>query len=909
MARRLSRAADSWVLAGALAAWIFPAVPDLRAGTAGAERLPGKVHVRNTGHSVYAPVQDVLPARGGILPGASPSRPVRPAAGQALAFTLDFEPNGEGIEVDAPAGVAYSPDGEYIVVPATGKAPGTAALSVYRASDLAPVRTFPLTHAPKAGFALMRTQPRAVLVNPDDDTVTVVDYEAGVELAVIPVGDRPGAIAISPDDTMAVVQGSLGPFVDVHDVPWSVIDLVSNTETARFDGPFQMGGMTGISAYGSSTVLDAPVLRPAGDQAATAYLAYPNLFVSVVDVASGDSTLLPIASDILTFGRLASTPDGSRLALGYQTGNLDIRVAVIDTSDWTVEDFLILSAPQQAFAIDLLLRPDGSKVVVNDNVGGLEILDIGMGTVMPADISGFGFTPAWLPVANLGGGTNFLLWVWGAGDLGYEIFDWDGNRAAELVVPELGYFSAVFTQMLAISPADPFQAVLADATAISEDLALLDLDPANPQMLVHSALGDGGIEGDAAAKVLVSADEGTALVFDPQSSNAFFLDMQTHARQWVATPKYATDAALVPDGDKAVFVAGSAPGGLPVPGAAQLSIAHRSGETPVDLPLPANAYAQTLAVDATGDYAYTLLGYIGTDSSELARIHLGTEQLDATRLPVSFLPTFVPNFTGFNSDVLVLSASLNDSRRWFAQSHDGGVLAVASGSQDGSSTRITLVDKAAWTVLVSIELGFVRAQGQIMEFSADDSRLYVGTEAAMSVIAVDGAQSKLVQQRAVDHSLTDFTLSPDGTKLYLGVWPDPDFGEGGVGVHGIRVWSASGTMQPITSYSVPVLTDFGFPPFLWSQLNMPTHFERSEDGSRVYVFSLNDEIHVIDPVTDQIVDSVATGFLTPTSVARLSAAGSGSDRFIMTSFNAANDGIASLTITTAGDAIFSDGFQ
>jgi hypothetical protein len=270
-----------------------------------------------------------------------------------------------------------------------------------------------------------------------------------------------------------------------------------------------------------------------------------------------------------------------------------------------------------------------------------------------------------------------------------------------------------------------------------------------------------------------------------------------------------------------------------------------------------------------------------------------------------------PKFYRTGSELVVLSVTWNDSRRWLAQSHSGSLLAVASGSLDGVSTRITLIDKMAWAVLATVELGPVRALTQIMEFSADDSRLYVGTDLAISVIAVEGEQSELAQQRMIDRQLMDFTLSPDGTKLYLGVWPDYDFGDGGISTHGICVWSASGTMEPITSFALPILTDFGFPSFFWSQLNMPTRFWQSQDGSRLYVFSLNDEVHAIDLATDQLVASAATGFLAPTSVVPLVRESLGADeRFLMASFNNANDGIAVLTIEApVVDVIFESGFE
>jgi hypothetical protein len=107
------------------------------------------------------------------------------------------------------------------------------------------------------------------------------------------------------------------------------------------------------------------------------------------------------------------------------------------------------------------------------------------------------------------------------------------------------------------------------------------------------------------------------------------------------------------------------------------------------------------------------------------------------------------------------------------------------------------------------------------------------------------------------------------------------------------------------------LTDFGFPSFFWSQLNMPTRFWQSKVGSRLYVFSLNDEVHAIDLATDQLVASAATGFLAPTSVVPLVRESLGADeRFLMASFNNANDGIAVLTIEApVVDVIFESGFE
>lgn len=841
---------------------------------------------------------------------ATPQRPLAATGAAELAFY----PNGEGVEVDQPTDIVYSADGQYVLVPAAGKSPlpGTANLSVHDAADMSLVRIIPLTHAP-GRMAVMSSQPRAVLLNPTNDTVTVVDYMAGIELAVIPVDGHPSALAISTDDTIAVIQGSgdleLG-------TSWSVIDLSSNIETSRFTGP-SVVGLTTLGNFAHVRYAKMPVFLPGGDKVATPEIQYNvddgiiTLSVAILDIPTLAWTTIPIAaSQELTYGSLASTPDGSILAAPYVMVDpvsfmYETRIAVVDSESFAVTDHVIEEAPFP-HGVEALVNPSGSKVVVN-GMNALEILDTASGTVGAADVADFPYNFDWWAVANLAGGDHFLAWYWGAGDLGYQIFDWNGDRLSELIAPDLTGFFDVFTQYLAVSPINDSHLAFVDPDEVGEDLVLLDLDPSNPQVLVHQQVGNGGIEGDGATKLMVSADQSTALVLNYQSNNAAFVDLATMTNtQWVGTPKYATDAALTPDGDTAIFIAGWPDVFVPPVATGRMVVVDRGTGDTTDIPLPPGSFGRALAIDSSGDYGYTLLATSGVEGTELARVDLATRQLDGARLPIPGGVTYVPSREGFFSDLVSLPVTLNESSTWSAQSHDGNLLAIASNPEEAT---VTLIDKATWTVVTSIPVP--EAYDPIaMMFSSDDSRLYVVGQAALGVIDIDGAESALIwtEPEAVLALERSATLSPDNTKLYVGIWalrPTVSYN--------LKVFDTV-ALATAATLTLPIQNDLGLSggPYTERQLNRPTSFHWAEDGSRLYAFSLNDEVHVIDPSTDEVVDSFTTGFLSPTSVIPLTSTtrGSTEPRFIMASYNSANDGLAVLTIGEGGgDVIFQSGFE
>ena len=868
-------------------------------GAAGGGGVPFTVDFRSSGHDLEV---DAGSSQGNFKL-TSDRRP-------AATTTLDFYPNGEGLEVDAPSDIAYSADGQYLLVPSRGKSPlpGAANFSVYDAADASFVRAFSLTYRPER-MAVMSGQTRAVLLDPDDDAVTVVDFVSGKELAVIPVGDRPRAIAISPDDAIAVVQGGSNDDDALGDVPWSIIDLSANVESARLTGP-DSAGIDAPGYFGSEYYVGRPIFLPDGRRVAALAARDEDgtsLDIAVLDTATLSWTSIPAApAGDVTFGpSLAATPDGSTIAAPYiaynaVTNEYEVHICVVDSQTLATTDHVVEIVPF-AYYVELLIKPDASKIVYN-GFNAFGILDTSDGTVVTADVSDFSYDPGWWwPVAPVADGSAFMAWNWGAGDGGYQIFDWTGAHVSELIANDLGGGDYdVFTQLLAVSPSNASQLAFVDPHLVGEDLVLLDLDPSNPHVLVHKAVGDDGIEGDGATKLTVSADQATGLVLNYQSSNLTFVDLpsMTHTR-WIDTPKYVTDALLTPDGTTAIYIAGAPTTySPPLPNGSHMGLVDRDSGGASEIALPANTYGRGLAMDSDGRYVYTLLATPGVDGTQLTRLDLTTQQLDATRLPIPGNLTTMPLITGFATDRVTLPAAMNGGERWASQSHDGSLLAIASNYGQGT---VTLIDRNTWSVLTSISLAPSGFDQWAMEFSSDDTRLYVVSQSAISVIDIRGETSSLITQQSVGLLATGATLSPDDSKLYVGIWP----------VHLSTTYNVmvfdTVTLAPAATLTLPIEHDLGLPPNYWTVVDAPLNFRWSQDGSKLYVFSLNDEIHVIDPSSDQVVESYTTGFLSPSSVIELSNSAAGDIRFLMASFSGANDGLAIATISS--DVLFRNGFE
>jgi YVTN family beta-propeller protein len=163
---------------------------------------------------------------------------------------------------------------------------------------------------------------RLLTVNQASATVSLLDAEAGRVLAEAPVGERPTALALTPDGGTAVVSGTYG-----GDVTFLKVTADRLEELGRVRLGFEPRGVA---------------VSPDGK---LAYVALTSGHaIAVLDVP-GRRELARIAT-----GRwpryLTLSPDGSRLAVGV---NGDGGVAVIDTASrkqlW-IEDFLGLNLGQ-----------------------------------------------------------------------------------------------------------------------------------------------------------------------------------------------------------------------------------------------------------------------------------------------------------------------------------------------------------------------------------------------------------------------------------------------------------------------------------------------------------------------------------------------------------------------------------
>jgi YVTN family beta-propeller protein len=154
-------------------------------------------------------------------------------------------------------------------------------------------------------LVLTADEQRLLTINQTAGTVSLVDVAAGRVLGEVPVGRRPSAIALTPDERRAVVTNTYS-----HNL--TVLDLDGNQLKAA--GTVYLG----FEPRGVA-------ISPKGD------LAYVALTTAHV-VAVVDLQALTVV-DRIAVGKwpryLALTPDGSRLAVG---ANGDGGVSVVDTA-------------------------------------------------------------------------------------------------------------------------------------------------------------------------------------------------------------------------------------------------------------------------------------------------------------------------------------------------------------------------------------------------------------------------------------------------------------------------------------------------------------------------------------------------------------------------------------------------
>jgi len=205
-----------------------------------------------------------------------------------------------------------------------------------------------------------------VVANMADNTVTVIDLDAGSTLATLPTGPAPHEIAVTPDGRLAVVTNYGDRNGPGHSL--TIVDLESVSVATTIDlGVYQR-------PHGVAVLPDRNVAVVTSEVAQV---------VVLVDLDSGD-----ILSTIPTEGRashmLALRGDGRRL---YTTNVVDGTITEIDVE----QGVPLRQVPIADFVEGIAVNPDGALVWIGSNRDKtVSVFEPSSGSII-ATLEGFGF--------------------------------------------------------------------------------------------------------------------------------------------------------------------------------------------------------------------------------------------------------------------------------------------------------------------------------------------------------------------------------------------------------------------------------------------------------------------------------------------------------------------------------------
>lgn len=194
--------------------------------------------------------------------------------------------------------------------------------------------------------------PFAYVANSFDDTVSVINTADNTVIGLIPVGDNPAGVAITPNGERAYVTNFLSSSV-------SVINTASNTVIRSIPVLFLPKGIA---------------ITPNGARAYVANSGAGN--VSVIDTATNTVIGAPIPVGSGPSG-IAITPDGAR---AYVTNSNDGTVSVINTATNSVvgAPIPVGSSPQ-----GIAITPNGARAyVANSGDNTISVIDIATNSVL-----------------------------------------------------------------------------------------------------------------------------------------------------------------------------------------------------------------------------------------------------------------------------------------------------------------------------------------------------------------------------------------------------------------------------------------------------------------------------------------------------------------------------------------------
>ncbi|MDY0811845.1 PxKF domain-containing protein [Kitasatospora purpeofusca] len=183
------------------------------------------------------------------------------------------------------------------------------------------------------------------------NSLVAYDLSSGSVAGTVPVGMRPGPVAVSPDGSQVWVGNQFGNSI-------SVIDTATRTVTATLTG----------GQYPS-----AIAFSPDGAHVYAAENRGGHPGIDVFDTAT--RTVAASIPTTYSVSVLAPTPDGSRL---YAAESGDVKV--VDTATNTVTASIPTGDTRSLSA--LAISPDGTKVfATNTNTGTLSVVDTVTGTL------------------------------------------------------------------------------------------------------------------------------------------------------------------------------------------------------------------------------------------------------------------------------------------------------------------------------------------------------------------------------------------------------------------------------------------------------------------------------------------------------------------------------------------------
>jgi YVTN family beta-propeller protein len=630
-------------------------------------------------------------------------------------MTLDLLSTGVSPEGDMPQDLAFTPDGQQIVVCCRD----SQNLQVFGAVSGELTRTIPISGSP-ASLVITPDGQTVLTANVLEDTVSIIDFASGAEITTVPVGDDPGLIKITPDGSFAVTA-------NIRDGTLSVINVGAQAETHRFTGlTFSVTANIAVATGRLHLFVRDFALAPDSQT-----LLVPNRLADEVrfyDLVSGSLVTLPVFSEPAA---VDITDDGT---VGVVVHSSDpIRMSLLDMTNHTVTQMYVFVGYNHTVLPNVALNAAGTHAVVSAGIDVLSV-DLSDGSVYSPT-----FDVSVEDMAFTADGNRCFVTQFDS----YSLLDVTAETMFTGTLPQ-GTANNVAT-----SPVSAERAALTSAV-IYEAFALIDTGGIGPSHLTFTPSGPSP-EGDGAVIAAVTPDGQTVAVINEISENIAFLDLETGTTLDVLPSggHLARDIQVSSDGSRVIVASLQDQSVFPNP-----PPVFREFDLPtLDIMDTTDAEGREFALSPDGDWAYLAGGRGASDT--LRRVDLTTHQVVSPTLTIG---------TVQGGDNLHPQPTLVDI------SPDGSTLAIANGGSDD----VSVVDVGTWTEIARVP---VTENPVSVLFSPVSPELYVAEwltsgsslSGEVAIINLTGGTPVLEQTiSTMGIGPKTMTLTADGSTLYVG---------------------------------------------------------------------------------------------------------------------------------------------